>query len=423
MRRLILTLATLLIPSVAIADINISNGSKYVGVRGVAWGASFNVTYILTPVSPEVGVCFYIINNNPTNAHPFTAQVFQTADGGALDFTNNQGKYSSILISGLPASVPASTTIAGFSGTTSAAQIAFKFSASGALGGAPDTADLFFVQTTSPSCGAAPSAIPVQGAVAEAVSLQTTNPLAIGGKTTPNNGIPNAARFVNVLNEGATDLCTNNCYGIMIGAGNLNVLNSFTGLTVPNTGPLAAMLFAQKADVSTSSAQFTSLSAPGGAPGTVGAGQANQSLNGLFVQNNGYAALIATQTITTNGQQPIFGPPWKHGTFDSCYFTVTTSAPTGTTPTLDVYVQSSNDGTNYTDRVHFAQITTTAATQKQYAGLAGQVTGFIPANMSTRTLAASTRVDGPIGGWLQFDYVIAGASASFTNVQFGTACH
>lgn len=263
-----------------------------------------------------------------------------------------------------------------------------------------------------------------QGVVGDGVSLASVLPVGIGGKTTPNNGVPNAARFVNVLNEGATDLCATNCYGLMLGAGNLNVLNNFTGLSVPNTGPMASMLFGQNVSNSTSNATFSSFSNPGGVPGTIGPQAANSSMNSLFVQSNGFATLTASTTINGSQQVAIFGPAWRYGTFDNCYFTVDTGAPTGTTPTLDVYVQSSNDGTNYSDRVHFTQLTTTANTQHQYAGLAGMIGGFNPTLDTVRTLAATTRVDGPIGGWLRWDLVLGGTGGpTFPTTQLGVACH
>lgn len=418
-----LALALILFPSVAFADINISSGSKYVGVRGVAWGASFNVTYILTPVSPEVGVCFYVVNNNPTNAHPFTAQVFQTSDGGVLDFTNNQGKYSSITITGLPASVPALSVGAGFSGTTAAAQIAFKFTASGALGGSPDTADLFFVQTTSPSCGAAGAGIlSVQGAIADGTAFGSTNPLVIGGKTSANSSSPLVAKTLTALGENANDIAGGGVYnvvGLAIGAGGLNQLGSFTALTLPNNGPMASALFAVKADTSSPPSQYLVQSANGGVPGQL----TGRSLGGLLVNENGASVLTSPAAVNSNGSQIVTVNGFYSGTFDSCFVTVTTGTPTGTTPTLDVYFQTSTDGTNWTDRIHFTQITGTVATQKQFAGIAGASTGITPTTMTDKTLAAGTKIDGPIGSSIQFTWVIGGTTPSFPSTVFGANCH
>lgn len=422
MRRLILSLA-LLIPSVALCDVNISNGSKYVGVRGVAWGASFNTTYLLTPISPDVGVCFYIVNNNPTNAHTFTAQVFQTADGGALDFTNNQSKYSAITITGLPASVGTLSTAAGFSGTTAAAQIAFKFSATSALGGAPDTADLFFVQTNSPSCGAAGSGIvSVQGAIADGTAFGSTNPVVVGGKTSANSSTPLVAKTITALGENANDIAGGGVYnvvGLAIGAGGLNQLGSFTALTVPNNGPMASALYAVKADTSSPPIQYLIQSANGGVPGQL----TGRSLGGLLVNENGASVLTSPTAINSNGSQTVTVNGFYSGTFDSCFVTVTTGTPTGTTPTLDVYFQTSTDATNWTDRIHFTTINGTVSTQKQFAGIAGSSTGITPTTMTDKTLAAGTKVDGPIGSSIQFTWVIGGTTPNFPSTVFGANCH
>lgn len=129
-------------------DLVLTQGSQYVQQRGVSWGNNFNRNYIVVPLSPQTGICFYVINNNPTNTQTFSISVFQSSDGNSgIDFQNNQGRYSAVQLSGLSSTgqtVSPLATVAGFVNTTAAAKVAFKFFGSAAAGaGSPDTADIF----------------------------------------------------------------------------------------------------------------------------------------------------------------------------------------------------------------------------------------------------------------------------------------
>jgi hypothetical protein len=410
MRRLA-ALVLFLFPCVVFADINISSGSKYSPVRGVAWGSSFNVTYLLTPVSPEVGVCFAIVNNNPSSSHTFTAQVFQSADSGVLDYSNNTGRFSSVTVSSLPASVGAGATVAGFSGTTSAAQIAFKFTASSAAGGSPDTADLFFVQTSSNSCGAALSTAQVQGAVAVSTSLTGVNPLAIGGRAV---GGTNQYYSVGLTGDGGgfnyQTMPIGGLAGTSMGIGNIG--GQFIFPAGSPAGPLAVAPFGQRTPVGSLTNFFMS-------EGT-GSGGTNGNPPGLFIVNAGYVKVSSTAGLTTSGQSVALWAGIGSGNpvLQSCYITIQGTNTAGTAPTLDVFLQTSNDGTTWTDRVHFNQITTTAS--NQYVGLAN--TAGLPVTVVTdRTLAAGTKVDGPIGYFGRFIVNISGTAPSY-NLSYGVSC-
>jgi hypothetical protein len=427
MRKLfcIAALCTCLAPAASAQnpDLMLNPGSAYVEIgRSIDWGTQFNRTYVIVPNSPNASLCIYVYNNNPTSTHTFTTAVFQAADSQVQNFSSNIGRYTSVLLNGNLSSVPASTIAAGFVQSTAAAKVAIKFTGAATQAGSPDTADVFLVQTTTGTCGSTNVALSVQGAVADG-TLFSANPLVIGGKTSSGSTQSNVAKTLTALGESVNDLnsATYGVVGLAMGAGNINPLNSFTGITLPNVGPLAIALFGPQADNPAGSDRFVGTTASGGAPGVNGSGSAGKSLSGLLINNSGISFLNAKASVASTSTVSVTGPGWNWGTFDSCYVTVISDGGTGTLPTLDVYFQNSTDGLNFSDRIHFATITTSAS--KQMGGISAGPGGITPVPITSGALAASTKLDGPIGAWLQFQYVVSGTGPNFTNVQAGVVCH
>jgi len=255
------------------------------------------------------------------------------------------------------------------------------------------------------------------------------NPLVVAGVTSPGSSVPGVTRYVTALAENANDLSVGNLNvrGLAIGAGNINPQGQTTGTTLPNVGPIGAAVTGVRTDLSTGTNNpLSATPAAGFSYGVNSQGQANNSGPGLLTNQNGFSILTTAVSVTANGNQNVTNfPAWDVGTFDSCYVTVTTGTPTGTAPTLDVHFQSSTDGTNFTDRIHFTQITTTASTQKQVAGIVTGIGGITPTAISNGLeLAAGAILNGPIGAWLRFQFVIGGsASPTFPTTQFGVVCH
>lgn len=160
----------------------------------LAWGTSvqpgFNNNYFFTPLNTNESVCVFVYNNNPTNAHPFTATIQVTGDpasiGPSTGTWQNAASSSGLnapVSPGLPAGIGASVT--------GASQVSVNFSASTALGGAPDTASVIVIQTPG-NCfsgnqfiGSAPqsiSAVPQIQSISDGLSQAyvastiTTNP-------------------------------------------------------------------------------------------------------------------------------------------------------------------------------------------------------------------------------------------------------
>jgi hypothetical protein len=365
---------------------------------------------------------------------------------GLLQFTTSGGSFSGTaaatvtctLLSGTNTTVLASTTLSGttqlitipaspcvsplvgYTQGTSTGNMTIEYIFSAGFAGAGGTSSTSLTSTT--------------GCVADGTSTATCNPIVIGGKTSPGSSSPGVAKFATVLGENANDLSVGNynVLGLAVGAGNVNPQGNFTGVTAPNVGPMVVAAHGIRPDLSTgTTAPITSTTAQGGAYGVTGAGIANNSLPGLMVNNNGFAFLNTATSITASGNVPVeLSPSWNYGVHDECRVSVTTGTPTGTAPTLDVYFQDSLDGTNFSDRVHFTQITTTASTQKQTAAVSAITVNGVtplttaPIQIQSQTIAAATIVNGPIAGWLRFSYVIGGsASPTFPSTQFGVVCH
>jgi len=131
--------------------------------------------------------------------------------------------------------------------------------------------------------------------------------------------------------------------------------------------------------------------------------------------------LLQSTTVTTTGTGPDIN---LIQAFQAAIVTVSVTAASGTSPTLDVFVQNkigqpaSTDlsggfltGTAiYDDIMHFAQVTTTATRIFRIATAGGNQEGAQQLN----ALAAATGKTGPLGGMWRVSYVVGGTSPSFT---------
>lgn len=160
MKRLKLILGVLLaagILSVApfahATDIAIYPTGPVYRLTGLVWGTStvpgFNNNYFFTPLAINENICVSVYNNNPTNSHPFTANIVVT--GNPSNVTPSDGTWTAAATSsnlnsqftsggfGQPAGIGASIN--------GAAQVSINLSASGTLAGNPDTANVTISQT------------------------------------------------------------------------------------------------------------------------------------------------------------------------------------------------------------------------------------------------------------------------------------
>lgn len=115
----------------------------------------------------------------------------------------------------------------------------------------------------------------------------------------------------------------------------------------------------------------------------------------------------ATTSSTTSFQIP-------QNDFDMVLLKLTCQALTGTTPTLDVYVQTTPDGgTTFRDSVHFTQIVASGATE-YWASVPNS--DFFSGAVGDATIAANAQGLPLISRLVRVKYVIGGTtpSAEFT---------
>lgn len=411
---LLLSLAILFSPPArSQTDITLNPTGSYVDVqRGIAWGAPFNRTYVLTPQTPQTSLCLYVVNNNPTNSHSFSLSMFQTADPRVPDYSNNQGRYAPVTVVGSPSPIAANSMGSAFGQTSAAAKVAFVLSGSSTAGGSPDTADIFVVQTTSGFCGAAAGATPVQGPALVGATTGLGNPVLIGGL---DNGP--SPRFAQVIAHGTQGNLQFD--GLAIGDGGIGVQGVYSGVTLPagsGAGPMAVALYG--VDRLGRAAPVAELAA--------GCSAGSSACSALYTRNAGYLFYQPGVGISSSGQAfTLWGPSNLNGvSFQSCRFDLQIGGISGTGATLDAYVQDSVDGNAWTDRVHFAQVVQGGSPiLAQWAGVnATGKTGVVPVTYTDHTLAVSTVVDGPIATNGQIYFVVGGTAPSF-NVTVTVTCN
>lgn len=95
-----------------------------------------------------------------------------------------------------------------------------------------------------------------------------------------------------------------------------------------------------------------------------------------------------------------------------CQLNVT--AITGTTPTLDLKIQTSVDGTNWQDVAAFAQVTAATGIRFLRIVAGGAIPNVVEEAQKDGTLAAATVESGPLGKFIRAKWVIGGTTPSFT---------
>jgi len=147
--------------------------------------------------------------------------------------------------------------------------------------------------------------------------------------------------------------------------------------------------------------------------------QANEDDNGgLFA---GPGAFDLTQTVTLGAAGTTTFPLWaqpQHGIFEMCTVALRVTAASGTGPTLNTYLQDSADNVGFNDRASFPQATAAA----NYIGaVSGGVGGITPVVTADGTLAAGSKIDGPLSAFGRIKFVVAGTGPSFT-ITYNVAC-
>jgi hypothetical protein len=396
-------------------DLVLNPGSSYVDAgRSIPWGSSFNRAYVLVPNSPNASVCLYVVNNNPTNAHPFTVTVFQTGDSQVPNYSGNTGRFNPALSINLPTTVAAASMASGFIQSTAAAKLALVFSGSGALGGSPDTADVFIVQTTAGTCGSSSAAQFVQGPTSVGAAL-TLNPFPVAGVSV-------GTSIVRAITAEAAG--SDGSFNLQVARNSSSPGSDFGGTSVMANGALAVDLYGT--DPSGNFNHSVAANNGAGFQHSLSSGLQSSPTN-LFVHNSGFQSAFST-AIVSAGTTTVFlnVPSGKtagglfQGTNLACEFSLIASGGTGTAPTLDVFIVDSDDNVNFDDRVHFNQVTTTASQQK--AGIFA-LAHLAATAYSAHALAAGSSTDGPIKGLIRADLVTGGTTPNYSSVTITATCY
>lgn len=382
------------------SDLALNGASMYVPIgQGIPWN-QINRVYYFAPMSSSIGICVFFVNNNPTSSHTFAVSIFQTGDPATHGYTGHSGRWTADVVVGTASPVAASTTTSVFAQSSAAAQIAISISGATLQAGSPDTADVYIVQTTGGNCGSVGFQI-VAGADAVGQALNY-NPLVIAGITA--SGLPGLVRPLACEPFAANGSCGLDL-GQPVGLG-----NGFASVMAMNNGGtlLGVLPFiqVQGSGQTVVGGPFPSTNFPAGI---------------MWVHEPGILGQT-TATITANGAtQLILGGVLNTGVGSNCGAWVQIQGPvTGTTPTLDLYIQDSGDGGNWNDRVHFPQITAIGTWWASY----GVSTGAspVPGPIQTNTLAAATAVPGQVQPRVRVSYVVGGATPSFGNVTTSVVC-
>lgn len=388
-------------------------------------------TFILAS-QPETAARIYIVNETPNACNGvFQITVATTAQKNIGSFNNNPQNWVAVPIinstgsyasnSGL-VSIPANGSITITSAAIAGQNAAiFVVNTTGACASTSIDVLVEFavVSITSPLINVAsgnniiqPGLVAnVQGIQPVGGSLAAVNPVAIGGKDLSGNN-----RYYMMANSG--DAPGFNYDSMPIGAlGNqaVGIGASVIGQTFPKGGPAGPLAVSPMGFRADGGGGLDNLFM---SAGTQLANNSNPP--NLFVTNGGYVKNSSITGLGTSGQNITL---WAanvagNGVMNACYFQLDTTNVTGTAPTSDAFLQTSNDGVTWTDRIHFNQVAT--GVSHQYAGLATN-TGINPAPAQDRVLAVGTRIDGPMGWFGRFSFTFTGTSPSY-NYIYAVSC-
>lgn len=370
-------------------------------------------TFILAVNPPTNAARVYITNETANACSNLTVSIASTGNSSLNSFNNNVAAWQSVNVQtgtggfGVSAAVtlPASGTIAITSQPIIGSRIAvFVVLSSACLTTNVDVQVVF--GTFTPAIGA------VQGIVATGQPASGVNPLIAGGVDVSNNARP----FKACQDSSAVNCTGGNGYLLPIGAGGNTLGSAFsngvTAVTTPNAlaGPLAVVAGGAYGTLGTSAFAVTQGSSQ------IGSSQVNTT--GLLETRSGFYRQRIGLTVTGTLDDSPTGVSVFQGNFSSCFVTVKPTLNSGTTPTLNVYFQTGGDAVTFTDRISFTQFT---ASGNQAAGI-GSGSGFNPIAFTNGTLAQTTRIDGPIGPYLNMHMVAGGTTPNWT-VTYTVACY
>lgn len=121
--------------------------------------------------------------------------------------------------------------------------------------------------------------------------------------------------------------------------------------------------------------------------------------------------LVASAARTTSGDS---GVVVLDGEFDRAVVELAVTAASGTSPTLDLYVQQTLDNTTYVDVAHFTQVTATLTNPHRVVLNSTDVVDALKEGIGDATIAANSLGFPLLTNKLRIKWVIGGTTPSFT---------
>ncbi len=385
---LILFLVGLFIVAQAKADNNAPCYSQSCRiVSDIPW-SNANQTWIFSPVNPGAPVSFQIVNKNTTGAHNLTLNYFVTYNPIVPDRTNNLLYWWTFTSGTCPNgsyTIAASTSLQCEIGNITGAKFAIVISGTGTVAGSPDTFDLYVAQ----------------GAPSQRTAQNVLAPVAVKGSTS-------ASPWGTTYSP----------------AGIFFPYTSLTDIGIGKIPAYTPMLANRGQTLVTPLKPVFSQFNTGGSTGNAWWGEA-WGINTLPVAIMGVtyssttsqgAPGTSTFTFNANGGVPTTNDWWaSHG---ACTFMLNLTAIAGTTPTLNVYVQSSPDNSTWCDMIAFNQATT--APFRRFSSVSDYTASGAEQLCVDAALTAGSSNGGKLLGYVRMKVVLAGAGATQTSTVYAS---
>jgi hypothetical protein len=368
-------------------------------------------TFIMNVNPPTNSARIYITNDTANACSNLTISIASTGNSSLNSFNQNLAAWQSVFLSTLgnapaasvPITLPASGTLALTSQPIIGSKIAVFVVLSSAC--ATTSIDLQVVfGTFTPATGT------VTGINAPGVASTTVPPLLIGGISSSGQ-----AQLYGACAQSGLGCAGSTGFALPVGANGNSITQTSASVTTMNSRGDPLLTLASVLDATATNVSATP---------SVGAGVTNNNTTGnqrgLMVSSTGFykvdnASIVGSGVCATCTR--LLNSPPGAPSVSSCYVSLNLTLVSGTTPTAQAFLQTSGDGVTWTDRIAFNQASTTS---NFYAGIASNG-GIAPASAQSLTLAAGTKIDGPIPVWIRMLFNLGGTTPSWTE-QTGISC-
>lgn len=368
-------------------------------------------TFVIGVAPTTNAVRLYITNDTANSCNNITVSMASSGNSSISSFNSNPQAWQSLQVSAAggafvgssPITLPSLGTVAVTSQPIIGTRVTIFVVLS--VGCATTNVDIQAVfGTFSPPVSAVQGVVPAGGAASG------ENPILIAGKDVANN-----VRVATVIDH---TVLGSQVDGLSIGGNDVSNGAQFGTFRTPagsGSGPLAVSSMYLTPNGANTTQPRTSV---GSLSGSCFNGN---SCTGLQVSDTGYDTTVSLGVSTGGGsiglwQSDNFPVNNEAGSkFETCHFAAKSVNTGGTSPTVDVYIQDSGDGSQYDDRIHFGSLNGAVSVPVyQFAGIAGTSTNMAVHAPQDAVLASNTIVSGPIGMIGRMKIVTGGTSPAYT---------